>query len=93
MPPARIRAVVFAHLRSSRRNSTGRRHHEQDIARDCRCGCSAAARRGTEAADVPDEVLNKILNAHPGVQMVNLRAFSPDDAAAVLAYAATLPVK
>ncbi len=48
---------------------------------------------GTEAATVPDEVLNKILNSHPGVQMVNLRAFPIEDAAAVLAYAATLPTE
>lgn len=48
---------------------------------------------GTEAAEVPDEVMNKILNAHPGVQMVNLRALPLDDAIAVLAYAATLPVE
>ena len=31
-------------------------------------------------------------SAHPGVQMVNLRAFDLDDAINVLAYAATLPV-
>ena len=48
---------------------------------------------GTEAAEVPDEVMNKILNAHPGVQMVNLRALPLDDAIAVLAYAATLPAE
>jgi thiosulfate dehydrogenase len=48
---------------------------------------------GTEAVEVPDEVLNKILNSHPGVQMVNLRAFPVEDAAAVLAYAATLPTE
>lgn len=46
---------------------------------------------GTEAVEVPDEVLNKILNSHPGVLMVNLRAFPLEDAAAVLAYTATLP--
>jgi len=34
----------------------------------------------------------KILNAHPGVEMVNLRAFGADAAANVLAYPATLPV-
>lgn len=48
---------------------------------------------GTEAADVPDEVMNKILNAHPGVQMVNLRAFPIENAINVLSYAATLPTK
>ncbi len=48
---------------------------------------------GTEAASVPDEVLHKILNAHPGVDMVNLRAFPPEVAVDVLSYAATLPVK
>ncbi len=46
---------------------------------------------GTEAAELPDEVFNKIYNAHPGVQMVNLRALPLSDAVAVLAYAATLP--
>jgi hypothetical protein len=48
---------------------------------------------GTEAADLPDEVLNKILNAHPGVQMVNLRAFPLQDSIDVLSYAATLPTQ
>ena len=48
---------------------------------------------GTEANEVPDEVMNKILNAHPGVQMVNLRALPLDDAIAVLAYEATLPTE
>jgi hypothetical protein len=47
----------------------------------------------TEANDVPDEVMNKILNAHTGVQMINLRAFPLEDAISVLAYAATLPVE
>lgn len=47
---------------------------------------------GTEAAGLPDEVMNKILNAHPGAQMVNLRAFPLQYAIDVLAYAATLPV-
>ncbi len=46
---------------------------------------------GTEAADVPDEVMHKILNAHPGVQMINLRAFPLEYAIDVMAYAATLP--
>lgn len=35
--------------------------------------------------------MNKILNAHPGVWMINLRAFGPGVAADVLRYAATLP--
>jgi thiosulfate dehydrogenase len=47
---------------------------------------------GTEAAELPDEVFHKIYSAHPGVQMVNLRAFDLEDAINVLAYAATLPV-
>lgn len=46
---------------------------------------------GTEAVEVPDEVFHKIYSAHPGVQMINLRAFSLDDAVNVLAYTATLP--
>lgn len=48
---------------------------------------------GTEAVDVPDEVLHKILSAHPGVQMINLRAFPFQDAIDVMAYAATLPTE
>lgn len=46
---------------------------------------------GTEAAALPDEVIHKILNAHPGAQMINLRALPLSDAIDVLAYAATLP--
>lgn len=46
---------------------------------------------GTEAASLPDEVLNKILNAHPGVWMINLRPFGVEAAVDVLRYAATLP--
>ena len=46
---------------------------------------------GTEAAELPDEVFNKIFNAHPGVQMINLRALPLSDAIDVLSYAATLP--
>lgn len=46
---------------------------------------------GTEAAAAPDEVLHKILNAHPGVEMVNLRAFGAGAAGDVLRYVATLP--
>ena len=48
---------------------------------------------GTEAVAAPDEVLNKILNAHPGVEMVNLRAFPIEYAAGVLAFAVTLPTE
>ncbi len=48
---------------------------------------------GTEAAELPDEVFNKIYNAHPGVDMINLRAFPVEDAIAVLAYTATLPTE
>ena len=48
---------------------------------------------GTEAVAAPDEVLNKILNAHPGVAMVNLRAFPVEYAVDVLNYAATLPTE
>ncbi|MBS9717356.1 c-type cytochrome [Pseudohalocynthiibacter aestuariivivens] len=46
---------------------------------------------GTEAVAAPDEVMNKILNAHPGVEMINLRVFGPDVAGDVLSYIATLP--
>lgn len=48
---------------------------------------------GTEAKAAPDEVLNKILNAHPGVAMVNFRAFPIEYAVDVLSYAATLPTQ
>jgi mono/diheme cytochrome c family protein len=47
---------------------------------------------GTEARELPDEVMHKILNAHTGVQMINLRAFPLSDAIDVLSYAATLPL-
>jgi thiosulfate dehydrogenase len=47
---------------------------------------------GTEAREVPDEVMHKIQNAHTGVQMINLRAFPLSDAIDVLSYAATLPL-
>ncbi|MGB8812004.1 MAG: c-type cytochrome [Paracoccaceae bacterium] len=47
---------------------------------------------GTEAVEVPDEVMNKILNAHTGVQMINLRAFPFENAVDLIAYAATLPL-
>lgn len=48
---------------------------------------------GTDANAAPDEVFHKIRNGHPGAAMINLRAFPLDDAAAVLAYAKTLPKK
>lgn len=47
---------------------------------------------GTEAAEVPDEVFNKISNTHPGAAMINLRAFSLDDRISVMRYIASLPV-
>ncbi|MFN4154687.1 MAG: c-type cytochrome [Paracoccaceae bacterium] len=46
---------------------------------------------GTEAAELPDEVYNKISNAHPGAAMINLRAFSVDDRISVMRYIASLP--
>jgi len=46
---------------------------------------------GTEAHAAPDEVLNKILNAHPGAAMANIRPFGVDAAVDVLSYVATLP--
>lgn len=46
---------------------------------------------GTEAVELPDEVMNKISNAHPGAAMINLRAFSVEDRINVLNYIATLP--
>lgn len=46
---------------------------------------------GTEANANPWEVLHKIRNAHPGAEMVALRAFALADAVDVLAYAKTLP--
>ena len=46
---------------------------------------------GTEAASLPDEVYNKISNAHPGAAMINLRAFSEADRISVMAYIAQLP--
>ncbi len=47
---------------------------------------------GTEASELADEVLHKILNSHPGAAMINLRAFPLQYSVDVLAYAATLPV-
>ena len=46
---------------------------------------------GTEAAELPDEVFNKISNTHPGAAMINLRAFSVEDRVSVMAYIAGLP--
>lgn len=48
---------------------------------------------GTEANANPWEVLHKIRNGHPGVEMISLRAFSIKDAANVLAYTKLLPQK
>lgn len=47
---------------------------------------------GTEAAELPDEVYNKIANAHPGAAMINTRAFSHEDRVSLMAYIAKLPV-
>ena len=47
---------------------------------------------GTEAAELPDEVLHKVLSSHPGAAMVNLRAFPVQYSVDVVGYAATLPV-
>ncbi|MBE0414719.1 cytochrome c [Yoonia sp.] len=47
---------------------------------------------GTEAAELPDEVYNKIANAHPGAAMINTRAFSVQDRISLMNYIATLPV-
>lgn len=46
---------------------------------------------GTEANANPWEVLHKIRNGHPGVEMIGLSAFPPEDAVNVLAYIRTLP--
>jgi len=48
---------------------------------------------GTAANKFPAEVLHKTRNSHPGVAMINLRAFPLQDSIDVLAYAQTLPVK
>lgn len=48
---------------------------------------------GTEASQLPHEVLHKIRNSHPGAAMVNLRALPLSDAIDVLAYTQSLPVK
>lgn len=46
---------------------------------------------GTEAQALPDEVFNKISNAHPGAAMINTRAFSIADRISLMNYIATLP--
>ena len=46
---------------------------------------------GTEAASLPDEVFNKISNAHPGAAMINTRAFPVEDRISLMNYIATLP--
>ena len=48
---------------------------------------------GTAVEISAAEVLHKIRNGHPGAAMVNLRAFSLETAADVLAYAKSLPTK
>lgn len=48
---------------------------------------------GTEANANPWEVFAKIRHGHPGVEMVSLAAFTYEDAANVLKYVRTLPVK
>lgn len=48
---------------------------------------------GTEASRLPDEVLHKLRNSHPGAAMINLRALPFTDAVDVLTYAATLPTR
>ncbi len=45
----------------------------------------------TEAKNNPWKVLHKMRNAHPGVEMISLRAFPIEYSAAVLAYLRTLP--
>lgn len=56
-------------------------------------GADGPAYVGSEGVDVPDEVMHKIMNAHTGVQMINLRAFPLEYAINVLAYTATLPTE
>jgi thiosulfate dehydrogenase len=48
---------------------------------------------GTEARQLPWEVLHKIRNSHPGAAMMNMRALTLKDAVDTLAYAQTLPEK
>lgn len=47
---------------------------------------------GTEAAALPDEVFNKLSNAHPGAAMINMRAFPVEDRISLLRYIASLPI-
>jgi mono/diheme cytochrome c family protein len=56
-------------------------------------GADESAFVGTEANANPWEVLHKIRNGHPGVEMISLRAFDIQTAVDVLAYARTLPEK
>jgi thiosulfate dehydrogenase len=46
---------------------------------------------GTEASANPWEVLHKIRNGHPGVEMISLAAFPLQVSLDVLAYTRTLP--
>lgn len=48
---------------------------------------------GTEARENPWEVLHKLLNGHPGSEMINLRAFGVEESVAALVYARSLPEK
>ncbi|MEQ1649066.1 MAG: cytochrome c [Hyphomicrobiaceae bacterium] len=48
---------------------------------------------GTEANELPWEVMHKMRNAHPGAAMVNLRALPLQDSIDTLAYTQTLPEK
>ena len=48
---------------------------------------------GTEANANPWEVLHKIRNGHPGVEMISLRAFDIQTSVDLLAYTKTLPEK
>ena len=48
---------------------------------------------GTEANGNPWEILHKIINGHPGVEMIALRPFGIEDAVDVLTYAQGLPTK
>ena len=48
---------------------------------------------GTDSHKFPWEVLHKIRNSHTGVAMISMRALPISDAAAILAYARTLPKK
>ncbi len=48
---------------------------------------------GTEANANPWEVLHKIRNGHPGVEMISMRAFPLETAVDILTYVKTLPEK